>query len=187
MAGCRLTQNITKTNCAYSVAGIKAVYLFNYDSGNEYTFGEDEKAGEIATVTLAKDGAKDGKAYRIDFIDNTASFTDELAENGNGGKYRTHTLNFTISEYDYEILNQGDALSLGKFTAVVVDKSNRVVMLGRNNGLNATAFNYASGAADADANGWTVTMAGTEMEVGRLVISEKVIADLVEPDPVIVP
>jgi len=181
--GCKLTSNITKESCAYSVAGIKAVYLFNYDPENDYTFGEDEKTGEIATIIIANNG----KVYKVDFINNTASFTDELAENGNGGKYRTHTLNFTLSEYDYKILNQGDALSLGKFTAVVVDKSNRVVMLGRNNGLNATAFNYASGAAEADANGWTVTMAGTEMEVGRLVINEKIVSDLVEPDPVVVP
>lgn len=181
--GCKLTQNITKDKCAYSVAGIKAIYLLNYDSANEYTFGVDEKAGEIATIALANDG----KAYKVDFIDNTASFSDELAVNGNGGKYRTHTLNFTLSEYDYRILNQGDALSLGKFTAIVVDKNNRVITLGRNNGLNATAFNYASGAAEADANGWTVTMAGTEIEVGRLVISEKIVSDLVEPDPVVVP
>jgi hypothetical protein len=103
-----------------------------------------------------------------------------LAVNGNGGKYRTHTVNFTLSEYDYNILNQGDALSLGKFTAVVVDKSGRIVILGRINGLSATAFNYASGAADADANGWTVTMAGTEMEIGRLLESESVIKSIVD-------
>lgn len=171
--GCKLTSNITKTKCTYSVAGVKALYLFNYDAGNKYEF-EDEA---IKTITLADDTLK---AYKIDFIDNTASFSDELAQNGNGGKYRTHTLNFSLSEYDYNIINHGDALSLGKFTAVVVDKSGRVVMLGRNNGLNATAFNYASGAADADANGWTVTMAGTEIEIGRLLKDESVISAIVD-------
>ncbi len=143
---CKLTSNITKGNCHYSVAGVRAVYLFNYNTDNDYTFDTD---GGVDTITLA-DSAK---AYKIDFADNTASFSDELAQNGNGGKYRTHTLNFTISNYDYELLNQEKALSLGKFTAVVVDKSNRAVILGRNNGMSATAFNYASGAAEADANG----------------------------------
>lgn len=170
---CKLTSNITKKTCAYAIAGVRSIYLINYDSANEYTYTAD---GEIETLTLA-DSAK---AYKVDFIDNTASFSDELAQNGNGGKYRTHTLNFTLSEYDYTILNQGDALSLGRYTAVVVDKSNRSVMLGRVNGLSATAFNYASGAAEADANGWTVTMAGTEMEIGRLLKDESVIAAVVD-------
>lgn len=171
--GCKLTSNITKTKCSYSIAGVKSLYLFNYDPANKYEIEEDV----IKTITLA---GLDTKAYKVDFIDNTASFSDELAQNGNGGKYRTHTLNFSLSEYDYNIINQGDALSLGRFTAVIVDKSSRVVMLGRNNGLNATAFNYASGAAEADANGWTVTMAGTEMEIGRLLENESVISAIVD-------
>ena len=53
-------------------------------------------------------------------------------------------------------------------------------MLGRNNGLSATAFNYASGAADADAYGWTVTMAGTEIEMGRLLKDESVISAIAD-------
>ncbi|GAB6007487.1 hypothetical protein FACS1894179_04840 [Bacteroidia bacterium] len=172
--GCKLTSNITKENCNYSVAGVKALYLYNYDSENSYT--PDSATTAITAITLA-DGAK---AYKVDFVENTASFSDELAVNGNGGKYRTHTVNFTLSEYDYNILNQGDALSLGRFTVVVVDKSGRIVVLGRINGLSATAFNYASGAAEADANGWTVTMAGTEMEIGRLLESESVIKSIVD-------
>lgn len=170
---CKLTSNITKKTCVYTVAGIKSIYLINHDSANVYDFSAD---GEIESISLA-DSAK---AFKVDFVDNTASFSDELAQNGNGGKYRTHTVNFTLSEYDYTILNQGDALSLGKFTAVVVDKNSRSVVLGRINGLSATAFNYTSGAAEADANGWTVTMAGTEMEIGRLLKDESIITAVVD-------
>lgn len=183
MSGCKLTSRITKDTCNYSVAGVRALYLINHDSSNAYT--EDADTKEISAITLAGDA----KAYKIDFIDGTASFTDDLAEGGNGGKYRTHTVNFSLSEYDYNILNQGDALSLGRFTAVVADKSGRTVMLGRMNGLSATSFNYASGAADADANGWTVVMAGTEMEIGRLLESEdviKAVEDTATP-PVVTP
>lgn len=171
---CKLTSNITKDNCEYTIAGIKAVYLFNYDSENEYTSDID---GAIESITLADDTLK---AHKIDFADNTASFSDELAVNGNGGKYRTHTVNFTVSNYDYNLLNQDKALSLGKFTAVVVDKSGKAIMLGRNNGLSATAFNYTSGAAEADAYGWTVTMAGTEIEMARLLKGESVITAIAD-------
>ncbi len=170
---CKLTSKITKDNCQYAVAGVKDIYLINYDPATEYTYDTD---GGIETIVLPEKE----KAYKIDFADATASFSDELAVNGNGGKYRTHTVNFTISNYDYQVLNQDRELSLGKFTAVVVDRSGRAIMLGRNNGLSATAFNYASGAADADACGWTVTLAGTEIEMGRLLKDVSVITAIAD-------
>lgn len=173
--GCKLTSKITKDNCNYSIAGVKAVYLINYDSENEFALDTDQA---VESITIADSANK--KAYPIDFVEGTASFSDELAVNGNGGKYRTHTVNFTVSNYDYELLNQDKALSLGKFTVVVVDKSGRAIVLGRNNGLSATAFNYASGAADADAMGWTVTMAGTEIEMARLLKDESLITAIAD-------
>lgn len=170
---CKLTANITKESCQYQISGIKSIYLINYDSANNYTVGTN---GEIETISLADNT----KAFKVDFIDNTASWTDDLAVNGNGGKYRTHTVNFTLNDYDYNTLNQGDALSLGKFTAVVVDKSGRGVVLGRMNGLSSTSFNYASGAAEADAKGWTTVLAGTEIEIGKLLKDESVIASITQ-------
>ena len=173
---CKLTSNITKENCEYQIAGIKSIYLINFGSVKEYTQAADKKSYSAIELNEGEE------AYKIEFIDNTASWTDDLAVNGNGGKYRTHTLNFTLSEYDYTVLNESKKLSLGKFTAVVVDKSGKTVVLGRLNGLSATSFNYASGAAEADANGWTTVFAGTEMEVGQLLSGEQVISTLVHKD-----
>lgn len=173
---CKLTSNITKENCQYQVAGVKAVYLINFDMANKYTFDEN---GDVDTITL---GGDDAHVFKVEFIDGTASWTDDLAVNGNGGKYRTHTLNFTLSDYEHKVLNQGNALSLGKFTAIVVDKSNNSVILGRQNGLSATSFNYASGAADADANGWTTVLAGTEIEIGKKLTDISIISSLVAAD-----
>ncbi len=182
--GCKLQASITKKNCQYTVAGVKALYLFNYDAAVKYTFEtEGDEKSIIKSISLP-DGEK---AYKLEFIDGSASWSDELAVNGNGGKYRTHTVNFTLSQYDHDLLNQGDALSLGKFVAVVVDKSGRCVVLGRNNGLSSTSFNYASGAADADANGWTTVMAGTEIEIGKLLNDESVISTLADKTPTVEP
>lgn len=183
---CKLTANIRKENCQYRVAGIRAIYLINHDSNPTFTF-EQETEGEEGNKVIGKIEMPAGESiYKVNFSEGTASWSDELAVNGNGGKYRTHTVNFTVSEYDYNILNQGDALSLGRFIAIVVDKSGRAVMLGRNNGLSATSFNYASGAADADANGWTTVLAGTEIEIGKLLKDESIITP-VTPDIVVTP
>jgi hypothetical protein len=174
MAKCKLQSNITKECCHYRLAGVKSLYLINFDAENKF---ERDANGAITKIELAD---KNLKAYKIDFADGTASWTDELAMGGNGGKYRTHTANFTIGEYTYNIINQSNALNLGRFTAIVSDKSGRSVCLGRSNGLSATSFNYASGAADADANGWTVVLSGAETEVGQLLASESVIASIAE-------
>lgn len=171
--GCKLTSGITKEKCNYAIAGVRSIYLINQDSA-KYEFDttpDSETAGAISQITLSAGE----KAYKIAFIDNTASYTDDLAVNGNGGKYRTHTLNFTLDNETYQILNEGDNLSLGRFTAVIVDKTGKGVVLGRMNGLNATSFNYASGAADADATGWTVVMAGTETEIAKPIKNESVV------------
>ena len=177
---CKLTNNIKKSNCEYQLAGVARLYVFNFSTETTYTLGTNNVIEKIELPT-------GDKVYSLDFIDNTASWSDDLAVNGNGGKYRTHTLNFTLSDYDYNLLNQGDALSLGKFTAVVVDKSGRSICLGRINGLSATSFNYASGTADADANGWTTVMASTETETGRLLKDESVVKSLLAEDVQIVP
>lgn len=157
---CELTKNITREHCAYEVAGVKEVYLINHSIAT----------GELVTADGTIAAFPDSlKAYKVDFMKDTASFTDELAEGGNGAKYRTHTLNFVIGTEGYEAINsESKALSLGKFVAVVVSRNGKAQMLGRNNGLSATSFNYESGAADADAQGWTVVMAGTEIEAAPL-------------------
>lgn len=184
MANCNLATNITKAKCSYDVAGVAAIYLINFDRKNK--FDDELSKGHVTAVELVGDK----KVYKVDFQKDTASFTDELAEGGNGGKYRTHTLNFSIGELDYKKLNAGDALSLGKFTAVVVNRDEKCFVLGRKNGLSATSFNYESGAADADAKGWTVVMAGSETEIAPILEAESLLEPLLfdskgEPEPTI--
>ena len=176
---CKLTNNVQNKECQYTVSGIRSVYLANFVPGINYT---KDSSGAITAIDLPEGE----EFFHIESLDNSASWTDELAVNGNGGKYRTHTLNLTIGKYDSDLLTQTDALSLGKFIAVVVDKSGRAVLLGGFNGLSATSFNYASGAAESDAGGWTGVFAGTATETAPLVASESVITPI-HPNPVITP
>jgi len=171
MSTCRLTNNLEKKECRYTASGIRAVYLTNFDPAIAYTKNGD---GVITGIELP-----DGEAfYRVEPLNNSASWTDELSVNGNGGKYRTHTLNITIGKYDSDLLNQADALSLGRFVAAVADRNGRVVLLGGTDGLSASSFNYASGAAEGDADGWTGVFAGTALEAAPLIESETVITPI---------
>ncbi|KAA6347870.1 hypothetical protein EZS27_004650 [termite gut metagenome] len=172
MAGCKLLQSI-KRECQYKIAGVKSLFLMNWDLATQYTFDSD---GVITGITPYSGG----KIFQIDFVDNTASWTDDLTLVNNSQKYRVHTVNFQLGDYNKDVLDSADALSLGQFVAFVLDENNRIITLGRENGLSATVMNYASGAAEGDATSWSVVLAGNEHETGRLVSDLSVITSLVD-------
>lgn len=138
-----------------------------------YKFDAD---GLIESVSLPE-----GEAfYKIEGAENTLSFTDALVAGGNGGKYRTHTVNGVLNQHDADTLNEGDAISLGRFIACFVDNAGKVSVLGRTGGLTAPAggFDYNTGAAEADATGWTLQLAGTSTEIAKLLKSEAAITPI---------
>lgn len=183
MAGCKVTKSLDNKTCEYAVAGVMALYLANYFPAVTGTASADG----VITYSVDTDGYISGiflptaeKFYKIQGSDNTASFSDALLVGGNGGKYRQHTVNSVLNLLDIEVLNQADALSLGKFIAVVVDNSGRIVLLGRTSGLKAPAggFDYNSGTAEADANGWTIILQGQSKEVAPLLLNAAVITPI---------
>lgn len=187
--GCKLFGNLNAKKCEYAVAGLSTVYLANY---YRPVTGAEPVADAIA-YEVDEDGFITGihlpegeKFYKIGFEDGTGSWADDLAQGGNGGKYRTHTLNLVNAQYDTDMLSQADAISLGKFVAIAIDKAGRRVVLGRTGGLGATSWNYASGAADADANGWTGILTGNSAEVAPLIKDDSVITPI-QQDTVVTP
>lgn len=182
---CKLTKSINGKVCKYEVAGARAVYLANYYPP---VVGAASVAGKIA-YTIDEDGIITAMKlptgeffYVLEAAENSISFVDALLVGGNSNKYRQHTLNTVLNRMDVDVLNEGDALSLGKFVAVVVTKSGQTLVLGRDNGLTAPAggFDYNSGAADADASGWTSILQGVSGELTKMVTDEAVLTPLYE-------
>lgn len=188
---CKITKSLSNPNCEYAVAGASLAWVANWyppvigaaavPNAIAYELDED---GYISGIKLPT-----GESfYALDGADNTISFTDALLEGANGAKYRQHTLNMVLNQYDIDVINEGDALSLGKFIAVVVDSAGRIIILGRTGGLGAPAggFDYNSGAAAADAMGWTVILQGTSGEIGKLLLNAAVVTPIYEA-PVVEP
>lgn len=180
---CKLTKSLDNKNCEYAVAGISALYLANWYPPVTGTTGATAQANAITYVTdtdgyLSEVILPTGEEfYKITGSPGTTSFTDQLLAGGNGGKYRQHTVNTVVNQYDVETLNEGDALSLGQFVAVAIDSNGRPIVLGRTNGLSAPAggFDFNSGAAAADATGWTVILQGVSMEIAPIMKDATVI------------
>lgn len=180
---CKLTKSIGGKSCSYAVAGAAALYLANWFPAVEgaasvegaiaYTTDED---GVITAIKLPA-----GESfYKVQAAQDTLSFSDALTTGGSGAKFRTHTVNATLSELDTDILSEGDALSLGRFIAIVVDNGGNVILLGRTGGLTASQFDYNSGAAAADAMGWTHVLAGAQGELIKELSSVAVVTPIQE-------
>lgn len=187
---CKVTKSLNNKLCVYAVAGASKDYIANWYPPTvgatavagmiAYEFDED---GYVEKITLPT-----GETfYEIGAADNTLSFSDALLVGGNGGKYRQQTVNAVLNQYDLDVLNQGDALSLGRFIHVVLDKAGKARVLGRTGGLSAPAggFDYNSGAAEADATGWTIIHQGISTEIAPIL--KDLSAITIAPDPEIVP
>lgn len=187
---CKLTQSLNNKECKYVLAGVALLYLANWyppvegeaavENAIAYSFDTD---GAIDKITLP--GSE--KFYEISGSDNTISYGDTLLVGGNGGKYRQHTVNAVLGENGQTIIDEGDALSLGRFLAVVMTKGGKLKVLGRTGGLSAPAggMDYNSGAAEGDAAGWTFIQQGTSMEIAPLLTNLTAIS--IAPAPVVVP
>lgn len=158
---CTLSRDLLRTeSCGYSLPVVKDIYLANYSDVTSEVIGDTSETGctgEVINITST--GAT---FYHIEPAKDSVSFTDELVVEDNGNKYRTHTLTFNLSnKYDSCLHIDFDALSLGRYFAVVVTADGTWLGLGRLTGLEASAATLAGG---SDQNGVTVTLAANVAE-----------------------
>lgn len=167
MANCILNRDLLRTSsCGYSLPEVKDIYLANF-SDVKTSAGTDTSetgcTGEIVTAMTDATGGTSVRFYHIEPSKNSVTFTDELVvDDTNGNKYRTHTLTFSLSnKYDSCLHMDFDALSLGRYFAVVVTADGNWLALGRLTGLEASAATLSGG---QDQNGITVTLSANVAE-----------------------
>lgn len=165
---CLLNNDLTKsTACGYSLPQIVELYLANF---NEITSTTVE-GNEVTAITMATTGegasASTAKWYKVDPAVNSASWSDNLGVGGNGNKYKIHTVGFSFSSaYDSAMVDNVDALALGKYVAVARMVDGSYIMLGRGAGLEAQADgvnNSGTGDPTGEA-GLVVTLTGNAVE-----------------------
>lgn len=162
MAVCLLNQDVLKSNfCGYSLGAFSRVYLANYDEVSA-TVINTENGQEVTGITMS-----DGKVfYKFDIAKNSGSWTDELVVTDAGAKYRTQTINFNVNgAYTKNMADVVDALSLGKYVAVIEKNDGTNVMLGRLSGIEASVVTVGGSEDDSVVNGIQVTLTCNTAEV----------------------
>ena len=163
MAVCTLSKDLLRSNyCGYTLNEIKKLWLANAEEVSGTTKGACSGGG-VEVSDIAMSGT--AQWYEITPAKNSASFSDSLVVTDQGAKYRTHSITFSFNgAYDCDMPDVVDALSLGKFIAVVEQADGSHVMLGRVGGLEADSDGANFGGQGEEAAGLTVTLSGNMAE-----------------------
>ncbi|MBO7732949.1 MAG: hypothetical protein J6S67_10360 [Methanobrevibacter sp.] len=175
MAICKLNRNLLKSDvCGYSLPQVVMIYLANFEDVEVAAPSSDSAGCESVTaITYTDTGVT--KFYKIEPAKDSASFEDALVVADNGTKYRTHTLTFTVNgTYDACLHMDLDALSLGKYIAVIQTAEGSYLMLGRLTGLEAETAVLAGG---SDTNGMQIVLSANTTE-SAIPLAESAIEDI---------
>jgi hypothetical protein len=167
---CALTQGYT-LDCRESLGGIKAVWLIAHANVSSVT----EASGIVSAITKAA-----GKVfYKYELVKNTGALTETItASVENGTVFYAQELSIVLNKLQANTRNEILLLAKNTLMAVVQDANDKYGLLGRYSGLDVTGGTSATGTAQGDRNGYSLTFTGGEKELSPEVNSG-IIAGLV--------
>lgn len=166
---CALTQGY-ELNCPDSMGGASDVWLIEFDNVSGVT-----SSNGIATA-IAK--ANNKRFWRYKQKRGTCEAKDELQKNiENGTQFFNQTIVMAMNKMQASIRNEIILLAQNRLIAVVKDRNGKYWLYGKEDGLDLTQGTAGTGLANADRNGYGLTLTGSEKEPA-LEVDESVIATL---------
>jgi len=166
---CALTHNYT-LDCREGLGGIKNVWLIAHANVSTVT----EASGIVSAISKSA-----GKIfYKYELVKNTGSLTETITSSiENGTVFYAPELSIVLNKLQANTRNEILLLAKNTLMAVVQDANDKYWLLGRQNGIDVTGGTAATGTAQGDRNGYTLTFTGGEKELAPEVQSS-VIATL---------
>lgn len=168
MAVCSLNKSLLRSGiCGYQLNDVIAIYLANFSDVSATSISDCDgtgatEEGVIVTAITLDEGKKWSK---VEPARNSAAYSDTLVVTDGGAKYRTHQISFNFNgKVDCNTPDIVDALSLGKFVAVVTLADGSNVMVGRLAGIEAETVTLGGEAGADSANGIQVVLNGNQAE-----------------------
>ena len=160
---CALTQGYT-LDCKDSLGGIKAVWLINHANVTAVT----EASGIVSAITKAANKV----FYKYELVKNTGALTETVtASVENGTVFYAQELSVVLNKLQANTRNEILLLAQATLMAVVQDANDKYWLLGRVSGLDVTGGTAATGTAQGDRNGYTLTFTGGEKQLAPEVAS----------------
>ncbi len=154
---CALTQGYT-LDCRESLGGIKAVWLIAHANVSSVT----EASGIVSAITKAA-----GKVfYKYELVKNTGALTETItASVENGTVFYAQEMSIVLNKLQANTRNEILLLAKNTLMAVVQDANDKYWLVGRYTGLDVTGGTAATGTAQGDRSGYTLTFSGGEKEL----------------------
>jgi len=160
---CALTQGYT-LDCRDSLGGITEVYFIEKGNVTSTT----QASGVITAVVKAS-----SKVFRkYELVPGTSSLTENInASVQNGTVFYAQELSIILNKLQANTRNEILLLAQNTLAAVVGDNNGKYWYLGKVHGINITGGSGATGTAQADRNGYTLTFSSGEKELAPEVTS----------------
>lgn len=151
---CALTQGYT-LDCRDSLGGIVEVYFTEAANVTATT----EASGVITALTKAT-----GKRFwKYALVKDTSMFNQTItASVANGTVFYTQELQIILNKLQTNTRNEILLLAQNSLVAVVKDSNGNYWYLGKTRGIDLTAGSAATGTAQGDRSGFTLTFSGAE-------------------------
>ena len=154
---CALTQGYS-LDCRDSLGGILEVYFIEKGNISAIT----EASGSVSAIT--KVVGKGFKKYEL--VPGTAQLTETINANvQNGTVFYAQELTIVLNKLQTPTRNEILLLAQNTLLAVVKDNNSQTFLLGRVHGCNITGGNGATGTAQGDRSGYTLTFSASEKEL----------------------
>jgi len=160
---CALTQGYT-LDCRDSLGGITEVYFIEKGNVTSTT----QASGVITAVVKGS-----GKVFRkYELVPGTSSLTENInASVQNGTVFYAQELSIILNKLQANTRNEILLLAQNTLAAVVGDNNGKYWYLGKVHGINITGGSGATGTAQGDRSGYTLTFSGSEGELAPEVSS----------------
>jgi len=154
---CALTQGYT-LDCRESLGGIKAVWLIAHANVSSVT----EASGIVSAITKSA-----GKVfYKYELVKNTGALTETItASVENGTVFYAQEMTVVLNKLQANTRNEILLLAKNTLMAVVQDANDKYWLVGRYTGLDITGGTAATGTAQGDRSGYSLTFTGGEKEL----------------------
>lgn len=154
---CALTQGYT-LDCRDSLGGITEVYFIEKGNVTSTT----QASGVITAVV--KGASKVFRKYEL--VPGTSSLTENInASVENGTVFYAQELSIILNKLQANTRNEILLLAQNTLAAVVGDNNGKYWYLGKVRGINITGGSGATGTANGDRSGYTLTFSGSEGEL----------------------
>jgi hypothetical protein len=166
---CSLTQSYA-LDCRDSLGGITEVYFIEFKNVSAIT----EASGVVSAITKGS-----GKVFRkYELVPATSSLTETFNANvQNGTVYYGQELSIVLNKLQVNTRNEILLLNKNVLMAIATDNNGKYWLLGKTNGINVTGGNGATGTAQGDRSGYTLTFSAMEANMAPEV-SSSIIAGL---------